>query len=480
MGLELKTAKGRFGAYIGRRRAFGYDLFEHGRETLLPLTEGKGTVTLQEQLTIAWQAARAQIAPDARNDDLLPADELVEGRRSLLIERETAREWDSVLEPPKANQFGGCIQRMMRPGFEVEAVAARWEFTLFRITARRDESRGFGNGDAPVAYASLPRVSLAAFLDALSKGRLDAVLAAYLANTPNGRRLTQQQQTLEPALWDEARIGPALVPPEVAAPGLVPMTLGSTEARPGKATDRVGKVAKRRAGKPLILPAPEAASIPAPPFPPLSPPAEEAPLPPVPSSPPALVEPVPAGGGVEHHGRPLLWIIGALAVAGLLATAVGAATGFFSDPAPAVLPTATATAMQTLTPSATPTLTPLSTETPVPTSTPQPAATLPVVAATAVATATPLPTETPRPTETPVPATATATAVATLPCDPPGALAGCTPTPSVVPTSTSTSTPTATPTPTSTSIPIATATASLMPTPGCTPSPGTACVTPSP
>jgi hypothetical protein len=92
-----------------------------------------------------------------------------------------------------------------RGGFDLAAVIVTWDVAVFVIAARRRRR---------VAFATVPRASLARFLRALQAGELDDVIASYAGRRAAGRRLGHHGQTEVPGLLDELADRGALLAPE--------------------------------------------------------------------------------------------------------------------------------------------------------------------------------------------------------------------------------------------------------------------------
>ncbi|MEA2825988.1 MAG: hypothetical protein QOG43_427 [Actinomycetota bacterium] len=221
LAVDLRPATGRFGLFVGRRLAFGFDLYAAGRRARLPLEDG-GVITAQAHLERAWSAARAALADAAGPADLDAGDRIVAGSSPLGVE---SADGDAPHPPRPAppSPCGGILGSRRRPGVDVVAVAATWDFTVFRL----DHGRR-------TAYACIPTPWLEQFLDRLDSGDLDVILARFLDAAPAGRVLVAHDQTGEPGLWDDAVIGPDLLPYErTVADGDLRVTR-PVPARPGK------------------------------------------------------------------------------------------------------------------------------------------------------------------------------------------------------------------------------------------------------
>jgi len=442
LAVTTGPATGRFGLYLGRRRAFGFDLYAAGLDGRLPLAGG-GAIGAAEHMALCRQSAVEHLG--AREPGLAVLDAILAGDLPLPAAAESP---PGLLTAPLVDevQGRGLLATVQRPRFRSRAVLATWDFAVFRLEGRR------------VGYCCLPRPFLGTFLDHLRSGRLDGTVEAFLAAAPAGRRLQAWQQALAPGLWDE--LGPplGLLPdePEPVTGKSVPQTPAARAgkgARAGKAAApaRPGKPPWARPGKPAIPPAeygrPAEVTPPPAPLPPDRGPRPPEPAPP--TSPPLPPRPLAIAGAIGA----------VVAVFAVIAVAVG---GVFQGPPGEHAPTATSVpaVSDTAAPAATtapgptgpaggetpPATVKTGTETPRPgpTATPSPAV-APAGGETtpqAASSATPAPTETAVPTETPRP---TATPTRTLPsptptCGPPGTVFACTPTPKP-PTATPTRTP---------------------------------------
>lgn len=463
-------ATGRYGLYLGRRHAFGFDVYDAGLDARLPLARG-GTISAGEHIALCHRSAHAHLDPDEPGLTVLEA--MLAKDIPLPVQRAMQE-----LPPPSSivddTHGSRLLDPVHRPRFQSRAIIATWDFAVFRLEGRR------------AGYACVPRAALATFLARLPSGDLDPLIEAFLETPPGGRRLAGRLQALEPGLWDEIGSPLGLLPEEpdpvlgTTAPGTNPARAGKggrvgKVARPGKPVGaRPGKPVGARPGKPLVPLARtrSAPSTPAPPLPSPGPP----PLPPVPPPPPTEGPPGPPGPPAPTLPRPRRPLALAIALAAALGaivaigTVVGVDVGVFNGPDAASNATATATTAATVgtevaSPAASPDATAAQgTETPRPrTETPSPAATTTPAAGGAVsptetprptntpgpgATTTPVATETPRPTNTPgVTATPvpSATPSPTATCGPPGTVFACTPTPAP-PTATRTPTPSGPPT----------------------------------
>lgn len=429
LALDLHPARERPGYRVHRRLAFGFDLYEAGREAALPLAGG-GTTTLAERLADAALLAEEYLHDDLDAPTAARLRAIVRGDAPLGIEGPDA----SAPNPlPSANGWRPAPRAFHRPCFEVTPLLATWDFTVFRLEGSRR------------AYASVPLASLEAFERDLAAGSLDNEVDRFLAGPPAGRTLDTREDARRPALYDHITADPATLlarePGQKATSRGLPGRFGKP-ARPGKVA----------AAPPLGLPASPEPPLPPPPPPPRSArPSQPPPTPPPPSEGTAEAPPP------SRPWRPIA-IVGAAVLAVVVAVSAvavfaggdaapeGAAatatsegsTPLTSTPATPTPRAPTPTGTASAAPSATATSTsPAGAPTPTPTASPTPTSGAVDPAATKTVTAPP-PTATPRPTDTPAAtSTPTATAVATP---------SSTPTPTPTPTvATPTPTPVATP-----------------------------------
>ena len=248
LDVQLARAVHRYGWYVDRR-AFGTDLHESWRRTLLRRASG-GTISAQSHLELAWAAARQALADDAAASDMQTAEAMVAGSLPLRAEHNQPGPpingrpdggipfvpGDRV--PRKASQPRICER--VRPGFALRPIVATWDFTVFEASS-----------PARKAYACIPRSSLPGFIDRLEEGALDDAIAGYLALPSRRRILAAHQQTSRLGLYDQID-----APSGLLAPERDPQTgrYGSrqrgakdqTSARPGKRTRHVDAVQRTR------------------------------------------------------------------------------------------------------------------------------------------------------------------------------------------------------------------------------------------
>lgn len=274
LAVDVRPATGRYGLFVGRHLAFGFDLYAAPRTAALPLAGG-GTIAAQDYLDVTWRAVGAALGADAGAQDLATGDAMVAGTLPLGVEGSDST--DAVApRPPSPSPFGAVLGPRHRPGFGVTAEAATWDFTILRLHGGRRD-----------AFASVPGATLDVFLHQLDAGRLDGLLLGYLDADPTGRVLHARHQALVPDLWDDAVIGAELLPFErsIVDPGT-----------------------------------------------PLVPPEEPAPAVPPPAAAPAAEPAIPSRRPQRRPRR--AWALGAL-LALVLAVAAAAATGAFSGGGPA-------------------------------------------------------------------------------------------------------------------------------------------------
>ncbi len=221
LNVEIEPCRERAGLQL-RRHAFGPDLYAEGRAAQLT-TQGGATVPAGEQLRLAWRAARAHLRQDLSHHDLRRGDELVASSRPLPLPPGDSPPALRATAPGRS-PFGSVLDTREAAGLSLRAVAATWDFTIFRVEGR-----------ARWAYANVPRESLPVFLRELRGQRLPAVLSFYLAAESRNRRLECYCQAAVPGLWDEVAEFTRLLRPERAPEGT-----GGT-ASPGSPAVRAGE-----------------------------------------------------------------------------------------------------------------------------------------------------------------------------------------------------------------------------------------------
>ena len=450
--LRVNTLPGieRYGIRV-RREAYGTDLYSHGRQALLELTDG-AQMPAQRHFEAEWicGGGRARQARQPPRSAALVAG-FVSGRRALAIEggasgADVARR---ARARRHANAFGAVVRPLQRPGFTVGPRSLTWEMAVLRIEGAR------------TAYAAIPRRALAAFEDRLAKGKLDDGLRRALAQPPAGAVLFSRDQAAQPALFDEVGDAAGLVAPERGPAGWTDDEAATADRsrgakRSSHGGERTGKLAPRRwKALPPYAARPPRQTEAAP---------DDGP-PPIDSEPP----PVPAARPTWAAAAAVAIIV-VIAIAGAIGAFAAVKSTTAGGPTPTRVPTshaaaataeatpttnattpaaagaaATPTTAAAATPTQSPTVAPVA-ATPVPTAPAKPtdsvAATAtppPPATTTPAATKTPPPTETPQPTATPTPTptatpTPTPTVVIIAPPPPPPPTAVPTKAPSPVPT----------------------------------------------
>ncbi len=208
---EIRPAKIRTGWYVDRS-AFGDDLYQHARATVLHDRRGHRR-TAEEQLIETWQLTRPFAADvfDATELDLV--DRIVDGRAPLPVEDARFDEpvVDARMHDAEPSPFERVNRTIRRPGFAIEPRSIAWNAVVFDIRVEQGERR---------AVACIPRRVLHDFFDDLDAGRLDTTIVAFLASPPADRMLVDSTQADEPRLFDGIGRADAIVPPEHGGRGL--------------------------------------------------------------------------------------------------------------------------------------------------------------------------------------------------------------------------------------------------------------------
>ncbi|HEY7136581.1 MAG TPA: hypothetical protein VIB48_16125 [Acidimicrobiia bacterium] len=227
---RIEPAVERYGWYVDRR-AFGEDLYAHGRGTRLRRVS-RGHLFAQDQLEAGWELARDALRDVARPADLCDVDRLVAGDLPLPLETD-----EQMLDAPPVASLddttGRILEPRARPGYLVRAELATWDFVVFALQSA-----------ARTGYLCIPRNWLHEFFDELERGELDDDVRAFLAAPPTGRVLASTAQTSEPGFFD--RVGPPS--------GLLPAERDPVTGRPGGGGagpgGRRGKQRSERAPRP--------------------------------------------------------------------------------------------------------------------------------------------------------------------------------------------------------------------------------------
>jgi hypothetical protein len=204
LAVRLALDDRRYGWYVDRR-AFGPDLYRHGRRTRLICASG-ATITAQEQLELSWALARRALTGVVSEDDFAPADELVRGKLPLPIEDAVYDE--SSAHPgaaPSPSPYGRALHSRRRPGFDIAPVMIAWNACVFVIVTA-DRSRQ--------AFACIPHDYVERFVNRLDSGSLDDRIHSYLSRPHRRRALYSYAQTHEPALYDVLGPRRKLIAPE--------------------------------------------------------------------------------------------------------------------------------------------------------------------------------------------------------------------------------------------------------------------------
>ena len=196
----------RYGWYVDRC-AFGTDLYVEGRSARLR-REVAGGISGQRMLAASWRKARRALLPLVAEPDLSATDAVVRGDRPLPSETVTNRAVETSALGPVSSPLGLGVRPLRRPGFDVEAVLATWDFTVFRAHGTRS------------IFLAVPQPDLGDFADQLTAGRLDGAIAQRIATLGRGVRLTSYDQALRPGVFDALDASNALAPPERGPDGV--------------------------------------------------------------------------------------------------------------------------------------------------------------------------------------------------------------------------------------------------------------------
>ena len=222
--LDVVPAAAGFGWFVDRA-AFGCDLHQNGRSTVLHTRDGSA-VTAQKVLERSWTYARPLVAGATSAEELGLVDALVAGDLPLPLEgaiEDASVAW--LAAPPGGTaQHGsgdgapGAIasagdahhgdwrrpHRRVTVGLELAPVMVTWETVVFLLVddARRRRT-----------FAVVPRPLLDTWMRMLEEGALDGPLSRYLAHAKGDRALSAHPQALVPGLFDALPSRRALLPP---------------------------------------------------------------------------------------------------------------------------------------------------------------------------------------------------------------------------------------------------------------------------
>jgi hypothetical protein len=207
--VKVVRAVDRYGWYVGRD-AFGLDLYERGRESLLH-REILGTITAQECLEQSWASARAAIVDSVAASDLSAADDIVAGCALLPLESELDTSPPATDDRPEPGPLGQAMLDIAMPRFTLSASVTTWDFTVFSAT-----------NETGSVHVSVPTPLLNDFLTEVSGGIHDTMLAPIARAEPTGRVLRSYKDAMSFAAWDEVEFTSRLAPPERGPDGMEP------------------------------------------------------------------------------------------------------------------------------------------------------------------------------------------------------------------------------------------------------------------
>ncbi len=190
----------RFGWYVDRT-AFGVDLYEKGRRSVLIDVDGR-TVTAQQHLEAVWSFVRSTAAASFTPEELAAVDHRVLGAAPLPLEDDTERgaeEEGSKLctgtqRPDGESAVLRGVVPVARPGVDLAPVMVTWDAWIFLMADTSRKRRSF---------VSIPHRSLDRFRQLLKSGRLDDLLLAYLLSRSESRTLERRAQLHEAGLFDD-------------------------------------------------------------------------------------------------------------------------------------------------------------------------------------------------------------------------------------------------------------------------------------
>jgi hypothetical protein len=165
--LRLERANGRFGWYVDRCAA-GVDLYRDGRQAAVPTNAG--VMPAGGLLQETWALLRPLATELVGDVDAGLVDDFVAGRRPLPMEQPACDPRPEPQAVPAAAIHGRVIDDVVRPGFVVRTVAARWDRIAFEVDDGRRRR-----------FVVVPAARLASFLAAVDDGEYDGRLTGWIA-----------------------------------------------------------------------------------------------------------------------------------------------------------------------------------------------------------------------------------------------------------------------------------------------------------
>jgi hypothetical protein len=156
---RLERATGRFGWYVDRCAA-GVDLYRDGRAAVVPTDVGPMPAGVL--LDRVWARLRPLATDLVGAGDVAVVDAIVAGQRPLALEQPARDPRAAATAPSGAAMHGRVVDHLVRPGFTLRTVVARWDRVAFEFDDGRRRR-----------YLVVPAGRLAAFLAAVDEGRYD-------------------------------------------------------------------------------------------------------------------------------------------------------------------------------------------------------------------------------------------------------------------------------------------------------------------
>lgn len=179
----------RFGWYV-ERTAFGADLYASGRRTMLQRrSRRRRRIEAQQQLEACWRSAERALGELISSEERRLMEARITGAVELPCEHEVDEAPEYEWSAPRPSPHGLAARSWRRPRYDVEAVAATWDFCVLRIRGARD------------LYLNVPRADFETVGCELDEGLLDARVNEGLAGA-GARTLSRAEQTTKLGFYD--------------------------------------------------------------------------------------------------------------------------------------------------------------------------------------------------------------------------------------------------------------------------------------
>ena len=178
----------RYGHYIDRR-AFGTDLYEHGRATDLHAGRVRRTRSAQEHLRACWESVLPDLVDVVSPEELALTEALVAGDLPLPLEGGLVHA--PVVADDQPAPGADPMDPVERAAWRLDPAVVTWDMAAYEVRDRRPRSDPLHRS----VVVAVPAAQVADFHRAAREGRLDDVLTDALDEAPTGRVLDSVDQT---------------------------------------------------------------------------------------------------------------------------------------------------------------------------------------------------------------------------------------------------------------------------------------------